>query len=548
VANYPPVGCTSIINYLKRHGYDAQFLNIDAKRLSDTQLLEYFQRERFDIVGISAVVSTGYAYTKKLAGLIKKGFASTRVMVGGNLAVIYDVLLKKCEVDVCVIGEGEKAMLGLVQYFDKHKTFLPVTPELKSIKGIACLDENKQLIYTGTGDLVEKDELPQVDYDILARDNDTRFYVSDSPGEYFNFDPRTNEPHRKGQKLAFILTSKGCVNSCTFCHRWIKGYRVLPIEKVIATVRDLKERYNVGYFAIGDECFGEDIRWLNEFILQIKPLDVLFSVAGARVTLLKKDPTIIRRLKEAGMVTIIFGVESGCDKILSIMDKKASCEDNLRAALACAQEDVYTEIQLVVGMPGENEETIQETIDFAVKATSKLPRFPRLSVNYLQALPGTPTYDFLQHYGLVGSSPDEVERYLLSVSDIDACKFSQYINVTESSLPRVMTWQKKIVFSARIAWLKEHQWKMPPSRLKFALKTSPLVYRCIDLLGETFWDLMAARNTIAIYGFSKALLIFLRISKDDRSPYMVPAQSLRKQMAQLNAAEKNCSTPGLSDI
>jgi hypothetical protein len=129
---------------------------------------------------------------------------------------------------------------------------------------------------------------------------------------------------------------------------------------------------------------------------------------------------------------------------------------------------------------------------------------------------------------LVGRSPDEVERYLLSVSDIDACKFSQYINVTESALARVMTWQRKIVFSVRIARLKEHRWKMPPGRLKFSLKTSPLVYRCIDLLGETFWDLMAARNTIVIYGFRKALLIFLRISKEDRSAYMVPALSLRK--------------------
>jgi len=70
---FPPVACTNIINYLKRYGYQVEFFDIDALRPSDKKIYEYFEREKFDIVGISAVVSTGYAYTKNLAHLIKKG-------------------------------------------------------------------------------------------------------------------------------------------------------------------------------------------------------------------------------------------------------------------------------------------------------------------------------------------------------------------------------------------------------------------------------------------------------------------------------------------
>ncbi len=550
---FPPVACTSIINYLKRGGYQAEFFDIDAKRPSDKKVLEYFARERFDIVGISAVVSTGYAYTKNLALLIKKGSPSTRVIVGGNLAATHEVLLRKCEIDICAIGEGEKVMLSLARYFDKHGDFFPVTEELKNIQGIAFLDEDNEVVHTGTGELVPKEELSQPDYEILAmHDGVLGSYVTDPfLRNDFPGDQRSYEPHRKGQKLATLFTAKGCVNTCTFCHRWVKGYRVFPMENIIKTVKTLKEKHNIGFFNFGDECFGEDIRWLNEFIRQMAPLDVLFQCSGVRVGLVKKDPTSIRRLKEAGMVAIYFGMESGCDKILSVMEKRASRVDNIRAAKACAEAGVYTEIQLILGMPGESDETVKETTDFTIEVTKDLPYPPMLSINYLQSLPGTPSYDFLKHYHLVGRSVDEEERYLLSVSDVNACEFSHYINVTQSPLGRVMTWQKKMVFLARIAWLKEHHWKFTPEQKikafgrsenpwwsfkywKFVLKTSPLVYRGIDLLGEAFWEGMVVRNTISIFGFRKAVLIFLGLSKDDRSKYQVVGKSLKKIVADLN--------------
>ena len=550
---FPPVACTGIINYLRRAGFEAEFFDIDSRRPSEKTISEYFVREKFDIVGISAVVSTGYAYTKNLAHLIKKACPQTKIIVGGNLVATHEVLLRKCEIDICVIGEGEKVMLALVRYFDQHKGFFPSTDELKSIKGIAFLDENDQVVHTGTGELVEQNDLPQPDYDILAmHDGVLGSYVRDPLLRFdFSRDPRSHQPHRKGKKLAALFTAKGCVNTCTFCHRWVKGYRVFPVENIIKTAKALKEKHNIGFLNFADECFGEDIRWLNEFIRQMAPLDLLFSCAGVRVGLVKKDPTSIRRLKEVGMVAIYFGMESGCDKILSVMEKRANGMDNVRAAKACSEAGVYTEIQLILGMPGENDDTVKETTDFAIEVTKDLPDPPMISTNYLQSLPGTPAYDFLQHYNLVGKSVDEEERYLLSVSDVNACEFSHYINVTLSPMGRVMTWQKKLIFKARIAWLKEHHWKFTAQQklmafgaseapwwstdhFKFILKTSPLVYRAIDFLGEVFWEGMVFRNTISIYGLRKAVLISLGFSRDDRSNYQVAGKSLKKTVEDLN--------------
>ena len=56
-------------------------------------------------------------------------------------------------------------------------------------------------------------------------------------------------------KTATIIVAKGCVARCTFCHRFEKGYRVNPNDKVIDHIKMLR-KYDVHQLDIGDENFG----------------------------------------------------------------------------------------------------------------------------------------------------------------------------------------------------------------------------------------------------------------------------------------------------
>ena len=85
-------------------------------------------------------------------------------------------------------------------------------------------------------------------------------------------------------------------------------------------------------------------------------------------------------------------------------------------------------------MPGENDKTIDQTINFLKEIAKVSPYVPETSTNYLQALPGSPCYEYLRYKGLLGSSIDDEERYLLKVSDVNASEFSQYLNVSEDNL------------------------------------------------------------------------------------------------------------------
>ena len=67
---FPPFGSMAVIQALRNIGEQVSFYNIDYHRYNHEQNSQYFASKQFDIIAISAVVSTAYAYTKYLVQLI----------------------------------------------------------------------------------------------------------------------------------------------------------------------------------------------------------------------------------------------------------------------------------------------------------------------------------------------------------------------------------------------------------------------------------------------------------------------------------------------
>ena len=121
---FPPIGSTTLLDALTIKGeYDARFYDINTLRPNFKDVVKYFKKEKFDIVGISAVISTVYRYTKELTHAIKMVSPKTAIILGGCLAASAEVLLRKCPIDLCVIGEGEKTLVNLVKHWEKFRNF-----------------------------------------------------------------------------------------------------------------------------------------------------------------------------------------------------------------------------------------------------------------------------------------------------------------------------------------------------------------------------------------------------------------------------------------
>jgi hypothetical protein len=215
------------------------------------------------------------------------------------------------------------------------------------------------------------------------------------------------------------------------------------------------KKYNTGFVVFGDENFGTDKKWLGEFISEIKKRDLIWRVTGMRVNCI--SPEWVIKMKDAGCSLINMGMESGSQKMLDIMEKKTTVEQNRNAVEWLTRNDLRTTLALVIAMPGETPDTIQETADFArffVELSPKVnPNF--LSINYAQALPGTPLYETARRKGMIGQTIDGEEEYLINISGRDARDGETYINLTDYPQLIAESWYLEICIRTRMAYIKK---------------------------------------------------------------------------------------------
>ena len=437
--SFPPLGSLAIIQALREFGEEVFFYNIDYHRPNKEKVREYFRCQHFDVVGISAVVSTAYAYTKALAELIREENPNATIVVGGNLAASAELLLRKCNVHYCVVGDGEQIICRLISLL-REKSF--DVKALKDLKGIAYLDDAGAFRFTGYAVAPPRDQISWPDYRILEEDGSIEHYISDNiEHEFYGMIPSDKIC---GRKFAFVICSKGCVARCTFCHRWEKGYRAKPVDQIRDHILYLRDHYGVGFLSVGDENFGSNAQLTEDIVKELGALGMRWRVAGVRARTV--TPEKLRSWKENGCVAVFFGIESGSQKMLDVMEKNTSVKMNSDAIKWVHDAGLFTIIQLVIGMPGEDDETIQETTDFLCDLLPYLDLRGKspgsvVSINYAQSLPGTPLYESAREEGVIGPTEQDEEEYLLKISDTNAAQTDHFVNYTEQPLLKVLGWR-----------------------------------------------------------------------------------------------------------
>ncbi len=459
-SNYPPFGSLALIKALRDKGLEeVEFFHIDANRPAYGDALAHIVAARPDVLGISAVVSTAYAYTKRLSQDVKAALPETLVVVGGNMAASAEILLRHTGTDLCVLGEGEVVFHNIVE---RARTTRKAR-EYLDIPGLIGLDGDRRLVNTGYEAALPGSRIFAHDWSDLEAACEIGLYFphafDQASGElrdiHFNH-PKAFEPQRRTKRVATLPAAKGCVARCTFCHRWDKGIRHVPVEAFMANLERVIDRYDVGFVSIAAETFGADKRWLAEFCDRIKGYDVLWRAGGVRANSL--DPQWIERLKECGCTGLIYGNETGSERILEIMEKKVDLADNYNAVRWTLEAGLRTVTQFVIGMPGETTSTVQETIEFC-KFTNTLQREQapfEVSINYAQALPGTPLYEFGRQNGMIGRSLEEEEAYLLRISDRDAHDENNTINFTDASRLEWLTWRPLINIEVNYEYVRKY--------------------------------------------------------------------------------------------
>lgn len=426
---YPPYGAMYICSALRRHGYTCAILNLDVERLEFEQTIKRVIDIDPRYIGFSGIVSTSYAFIKRLSLALRGALRNRKQILGGGLSAAWETVLKHTAVDVIVLGEGDETIVDLLEHIDSGN-------DLSSINGIAYRASGRMEKTKRRRLISPLDKLPYPEFDAVDMDQ----YLIDGIKFIKGFsnkihDPRFYEKKRKNKRMITIPVSRGCFGRCTFCYRAYPGLRTHSPGYIFDFVEYCISKFDVGFFTFGDECFAPNIEWNWKFLNELKKrrIDIIFRILGMRVDTV--NPEILAAYKQAGCWMIEYGFESGSQKMLNIMDKRVTVKQNRNAANWTREAGIHTFPTLVLGMPGETNDTIAESIAF-IKSLNL--NYKQYQMTYAMPIPGAPLYEYAKLQGIIS---DE-DAYLEKISGKTAVGMT--CNLTREMDEVVRSWMGRI--------------------------------------------------------------------------------------------------------
>ncbi len=295
--------------------------------------------ESTKVVGFS-VAHSNYLFTRYVTQELKKADPSLYIIYGGRYFCLQknfryfvkDWHLALEDVDCVVKNEGEATLTEIVRILKEGKR-----PEFCPGATLRCGNE---IIDGGDRPLIKDlDTIPFPDFSDFPKEDYLADYIR-------------------------ITFSRGCVGRCVYCvdNDLMGEYRDRSPQNVLEEIR-LRLRQGYRKFQLCDLAANSNLKNLIavcDMIVKEK-LDIEFTFGDFRNSP-QLTPEVFALLRRAGFRTLCYGTESGCQAILDKMDKKIKLPDVERNLKDAHGQGLKNLLHIMVGFPGENEATFQETL------------------------------------------------------------------------------------------------------------------------------------------------------------------------------------------
>ena len=352
----PPLGLMYIAGVLEQNGVNVSITDLAGTKREDWHNLI----PRADIYGMT-IFSASFNTARAIASVIKQtnGNSATIVAGGPHPTTLPNETLANSEFDHVIRGEGEYALLDFVRNEEQ---------------GVA----NAKILHAPS--IADIDALPL-------------------PARHL-VDMRSYTREVEGKRATSIITSRGCFENCSFCCKDIHGTRVRfrSPENVLKEIAGIQSTHNINSFIFYDDIFTLNRRRLTTICDGLKTMDVTFRCNGHAGTNTYEDYVMLR---EAGCQEIAFGIESGSQYILDRINKRTTVQQNADTILEAKRAGLITKAYLVVGFPGETQETIDATKRFMDDANPD-----KFTLFQFVPLPGCDVYKHPDKYGVTEMNKD----------------------------------------------------------------------------------------------------------------------------------------------
>ncbi len=364
-----PLGIAYLHSYLETKGHVVETLALNSHTYSDADEIVGEKLRTFipQVVGLNMLTSNRVSCFA-LIEHVRKNYPDMRIVIGGiHASDMYVQIIEKYPEVIAVIGEGEIVLGNLLAAFESHA-------ELSSVNGIAYA-ESATASGQYTVKVTPREKLIE-DLDILPFPKHELFFHG-------------------GRTVASLLTSRGCPFQCSYCVLGVvsnRRVRYRSVENVMNEIEYLVTRYpQIDTFWIHDDVFfikpKRAIEICDEFVKRNIKRKIICS---GRFKPFNKE--LAEALDRAGCETMMFGLETGSRKLMETSHKNIKPEDILHTFSLIKNAKVEPICFLIVGLPGEDDKTVSETIAF-VKKLQKIRYFHFSDIGILTIYPGTEVYE-----------------------------------------------------------------------------------------------------------------------------------------------------------
>ncbi|MCD6371117.1 MAG: radical SAM protein [Candidatus Aenigmarchaeota archaeon] len=367
---YPPLGIGYLAAILVEKGWDVSI--IDGQILEQKEYEKQLQEITKGIVGISVSIKQ-IEEALRVAGLLKESNPEISILLGGPGVSVFELYPEKVEnIDLIVKGEAENEIVQILNNLRKSDLS-------QSLQTIICRNP------------VNLDGLPYPARELFPLEKYLEIWRKNT-----------------GMTSTSMISSRGCPFGCLFCDKHISGrrFRARSPKNVVNEMEYLTQRYKLDDIFFYDDLFVFDRKRVIEICREIKKrkLNISWS-AQARVD--RIDEEMLQEMRNVGCSELYFGVESGSDRILRYLRKGFTRKQIIRAFEACHKIGIRPGMYLILGVPGESKEDVEDT-----KNLVQVCRPYLLNFSYLMPFPGTPLFEktkqWIKHYNF--SEWDEMQE------------------------------------------------------------------------------------------------------------------------------------------
>lgn len=347
-----PLGIAYIAAALERNNIKVFILDQFATKMNNEEVLREISNIGPQIVGFSCLTSVMKEVESLARQLRSRGI---KVVLGNIHATVFaDELLRSRVCDFVVRGEGECALVEICKSVSNGRDF-------HEIKGVSFAQNGTVHHNSDREPLISLDDLSYPAWHLF----NLRYYTQFPLIAIYDL-------------ILPIQASRGCHYRCSFCSqdKMHKSFRHRQVHSLIDEIEYLHNKFRVKYFGFVDAYFPFSIDYGLNFCEEFCRRGLhkkMKWITESRVDLVNYQ--LLKSMKDAGLYLIMYGFESGNQKILSSMNKSTTLEQARRAMEITKHLEVLSLGLFILGMPSETIQSCRDTIEFAKRLDCDIAKF-----------------------------------------------------------------------------------------------------------------------------------------------------------------------------